>query len=85
MFSALGDAGLTRVLVEGGGHLAAGLLRADLVDRLQWFRAAGIMGGDGVPAVAAYGIDRLSLMRRYRLVSVQSVAEDLFESYVRHD
>ncbi len=85
MLSALGDAGLTRVLVEGGGHLAAGLLRANLVDRLRWFRAAAIMGGDGVPAVAAYGIDSLSLMRRYRRVSVQSVGEDLFESYARHD
>ena len=56
---------------------------------IQQARGLGItvpfMGGDGVPAVAAYGIDRLSLMRRYRLVSVQSVAEDLFESYVRHD
>jgi diaminohydroxyphosphoribosylaminopyrimidine deaminase/5-amino-6-(5-phosphoribosylamino)uracil reductase len=85
MLSALGDAGLTRVLVEGGGHLAAGLLRADLVDRLRWFRAAGIIGGDGIPAVAAYGIDTLSLMRRYRRVSVRSVGEDLMESYVRHD
>ena len=85
MLSALGEAGLTRVLVEGGGHLAAGLMRADLVDRLQWFRAAGIIGGDGVAAAAAYGVDRLSLMRRYRRLSVRSVGEDLFESYMRHE
>jgi len=37
--TALGDAGLTRVLVEGGGQLAAALLRADLVDRVAWFHA----------------------------------------------
>lgn len=85
MFAALGDAGLTRVLVEGGGHLAACLLRADLVDRLRWFRAGGIMGGDGVPAVAAYGVDSLALMRRYRRVAVQAVGEDLLENYVRHE
>ncbi|UCH76146.1 MAG: bifunctional diaminohydroxyphosphoribosylaminopyrimidine deaminase/5-amino-6-(5-phosphoribosylamino)uracil reductase RibD [Rhodospirillales bacterium] len=85
MLVALGKAGLTRILVEGGGHLAAGLLRADLVDRLQWFRAAGIIGGDGVPAVAAYGIDRLSLMRRYRRRSVRWIGEDLLESYARHE
>jgi diaminohydroxyphosphoribosylaminopyrimidine deaminase/5-amino-6-(5-phosphoribosylamino)uracil reductase len=85
MLSALGDAGLSRVLVEGGGHLAAGLLRADLVDRLQWFRAAGIMGGDGVPSVAAHGIDRLSLMRRYRRSGAHAIGADLWESYVRHE
>lgn len=85
MLSALGEAGLTRILVEGGGHLAAGLMRADLVDRLRWFRAAGVMGGDGVPAVAAYGIDTLALMRRFRRISVDNVGEDLLESYLRHD
>ena len=37
--AALGERGLTRLLVEGGGRLAAALLRAGLVDRLAWFRA----------------------------------------------
>lgn len=84
MFLALGEAGLTRVLVEGGGHLAACLIRADLVDRLRWFRAAGIMGGDGIPAVAAYGVDELTMMRRFRRVAVGAVGDDVLESYVRH-
>jgi diaminohydroxyphosphoribosylaminopyrimidine deaminase/5-amino-6-(5-phosphoribosylamino)uracil reductase len=84
MLSALGDAGLTRVLVEGGGHLAAGLIRADLVDRLRWFRAAGVMGGDGIPAIAAYGVDELSMMRRFRRSGVRAVGDDILESYLRH-
>ena len=41
LFARLGERGLTRVLVEGGGKLAAALLRAGLVDRLYWFRAGG--------------------------------------------
>ena len=84
MFQALGEAGLTRVLVEGGGHLAACLIRADLVERLRWFRAAGIMGGDGIPAVAAYGVDELAMMRRFRRVATGAVGDDVLESYVRH-
>jgi diaminohydroxyphosphoribosylaminopyrimidine deaminase/5-amino-6-(5-phosphoribosylamino)uracil reductase len=84
MFQALGDEGLTRVLVEGGGHLAAGLIRADLVDRLRWFRAAGIMGGDGIPAVAAYGVDALTMMHRFRRVDVRGVGDDVLENYLRH-
>ena len=35
----LGERGLTRLLVEGGGRLAAALLRAGLVDRLIWLHA----------------------------------------------
>lgn len=84
MFRALGEEGLTRVLVEGGGHLAASLMRADLVDRLRWYRAAGIMGGDGVSAVAPYGVDALAMMRRFRRTGVRAIGEDLLESYVRH-
>src|SRR5204862_414908 len=51
----LGDRGLTRLLVEGGGRLAAALFRADLVDRLVWFHAPLLLGSDGIPAVA--GLD----------------------------
>lgn len=80
---ALGAAGLTRVLVEGGGHVAAALIRADLVDRIRWFRAPSVMGGDGIPAVAAYGVDSLRLMRTFRRTAVVPVGDDVMESYGR--
>ncbi|HKU97749.1 MAG TPA: bifunctional diaminohydroxyphosphoribosylaminopyrimidine deaminase/5-amino-6-(5-phosphoribosylamino)uracil reductase RibD, partial [Vineibacter sp.] len=38
LLQALGGQGMTRLLVEGGGTLAAALLAADLVDRLAIFR-----------------------------------------------
>ena len=53
---ALAARGLTRILVEGGGRLAASLLGARLVDRIEWFRAPGAIGADGVPALAALGV-----------------------------
>ena len=56
----LGERGLTRLLVEGGGQLAAALLRAGLVDRLVWLHAPLLLGGDGVPAVGALGYARLA-------------------------
>ncbi len=65
---ALGDAGLTRILVEGGAQLAASLLRADLVDRIAWFHAPAVMGGDAWPAVQAFGIERLGAMPRFTRV-----------------
>lgn len=62
---ALADAGLTRVLVEGGGQVAASLLRGDHVDRIAWFHAPSIMGGDGWPAVQAFGLDKLAAMPKF--------------------
>jgi diaminohydroxyphosphoribosylaminopyrimidine deaminase/5-amino-6-(5-phosphoribosylamino)uracil reductase len=62
---ALGKAGLTRLLVEGGGQIAAALLRADLVDRIAWFHAPAVMGGDGWPSVQAFGIETLAAMPRF--------------------
>ncbi|MDX2223266.1 MAG: bifunctional diaminohydroxyphosphoribosylaminopyrimidine deaminase/5-amino-6-(5-phosphoribosylamino)uracil reductase RibD [Rhodospirillaceae bacterium] len=52
--------GLTRVLIEGGGEVAAAALRAGLIDEIYWFRGPQVLGGDGVPAVAGLTLDRLS-------------------------
>ena len=79
---ALAARGLTRVLVEGGGRLAAGLLRAGLVDRIEWFRAPGAIGGDGVPALAALGVDRADDMPRFHRISSASVGEDMLDTLV---
>ncbi|CAA7617803.1 bifunctional diaminohydroxyphosphoribosylaminopyrimidine deaminase/5-amino-6-(5-phosphoribosylamino)uracil reductase RibD [Magnetospirillum sp. UT-4] len=77
----LGKSGLTRVLVEGGAHLAAALLRAGLVDRMVWFRAPRMMGGDGLPAAVAFGIDHLGRTPRFELVEARPVGHDLMEIY----
>jgi diaminohydroxyphosphoribosylaminopyrimidine deaminase/5-amino-6-(5-phosphoribosylamino)uracil reductase len=61
----LAGRGLTRVLVEGGPRLAASLLRADLVDRLVWFHAPTVIGGDGLPAAQAFGVEALSAAPRF--------------------
>jgi len=73
--------GLTRVLVEGGGSIAASMLRARLVDRLSWFHAPAVMGGDGWPAAQAFGIARLEEMPRFRAVSRQQWGEDVLTNF----
>lgn len=52
--------GLTRVMIEGGGQLAAAFLRADLVDRIAWFTAPKILGAEGLPAIGALPISVVS-------------------------
>ncbi len=82
---ALGAAGLTRVLVEGGAQVAGGLLRAGLVDRIAWFHAPGVMGGDGWPAAQAFGTAALSDMPRFRRTDARPVGDDMLTEYSRCD
>jgi diaminohydroxyphosphoribosylaminopyrimidine deaminase/5-amino-6-(5-phosphoribosylamino)uracil reductase len=75
--AAIAERGITRLLVEGGAQIAAALLRADLVDRLVWFHAPGVMGGDGFPAAQAFGVTELSTMPRFSRVASRPVGDDM--------
>jgi diaminohydroxyphosphoribosylaminopyrimidine deaminase/5-amino-6-(5-phosphoribosylamino)uracil reductase len=80
---ALADAGLTRVLVEGGAQLAASLLRADLVDRVAWFHAPAVMGADAWPAVQAFGVGRLDAMPRFHRLATLPLGDDMLTEFAR--
>jgi diaminohydroxyphosphoribosylaminopyrimidine deaminase/5-amino-6-(5-phosphoribosylamino)uracil reductase len=77
----LAERGLTRVLVEGGAHLTAALLRDRLIDRIYWFRAASVLGGDGMPFAAPFGVDRLAAMALFERDEVIAVGPDQLEIY----
>jgi diaminohydroxyphosphoribosylaminopyrimidine deaminase / 5-amino-6-(5-phosphoribosylamino)uracil reductase len=81
----LGERGITRLLVEGGGRLAAALLRSGLVDRLAWFHAPLLLGGDGVAAVAALGREALADMPRFERLSSETLGDDMLTTFrLRH-
>lgn len=77
---ALASEGLTRVLVEGGATLASALLRAGLVDRLLWYRAATVMG-EGISAVASLGLGALKDLPRFKREETIRLGEDVLETY----
>lgn len=79
----LGQRGITRLLVEGGGNVAAGLIRAGLVDVLLWFRAPTVIGGDGTPALSGFGLEHLAEAPGFERHSVDALGADLVESYRR--
>ena len=83
VLKALGDRGITRLLVEGGSRLATALLGAGLVDRLAWFRAPLVLGGDGLAAADALGLVRLAGAPRFRPVDVEKLGDDTLETYAR--
>ncbi len=74
----LAGEGLTSLFVEGGGGLAAALLRARLIDELHWFAAPALIGGDGRPAVGELKLRRLSSRVQLEMRSVKRVGEDLY-------
>jgi diaminohydroxyphosphoribosylaminopyrimidine deaminase/5-amino-6-(5-phosphoribosylamino)uracil reductase len=74
----LAQEGLTSLLVEGGGGLAAALLREALVDEIHWFAAPALIGGDGRHAIAALNLPRLSSRIRFEIRKVKRVGEDLY-------
>ena len=78
----LGRRGLTRVLCEGGGRLAAGLLDAGLVDEMVGYTAGVVLGGDGRAAVAGLGFGGLAEAPRFRLADSRVLGGDLFHRWV---
>lgn len=80
---ALGQAGLTRVLVEGGAQIAGSLLRAGLVDRVAWFHAPAVMGGDGLQAAAAFGVAALDAIPRFVRTDQRALGDDMLTLFTR--
>ncbi len=78
----LGEAGLTRLLCEGGGGLAASLLRAGLVDELAIFSAGRLFGADGTAALASLGVTELG-PAPFSLVEAVPVGGDMLHRWRR--
>lgn len=79
----LGNRGITRLLVEGGSQLAAALLRDGLIDRVAWFRAGRIFGGDGLSAVAAFGVEKIVYSPAFERTSLLACGADTLETFAR--
>ena len=80
----LGNVGLTRIYCEGGGRLAANLLRADLVDRVTLYGAGKMIGNDGIGAVGNLGLENLAQAPRFRLLDARPIGEDVVSDWVRN-
>ena len=81
VLDALASAGVASVLIEGGGQVAASFLRAGAVDRLEWFRAPMLLGGEGRPCVAALALAKLADAPKFRRLGAEPLGNDLWERY----
>jgi diaminohydroxyphosphoribosylaminopyrimidine deaminase/5-amino-6-(5-phosphoribosylamino)uracil reductase len=75
---ALGERGILELLIEGGPRLQASFWEAGLADRLVWYLAPLVIGGDGAPGLLpAAGARTLTAARAIRVATVDRIGPDL--------
>ena len=77
----LGERGLTRVLCEGGGHLASSMIAAELVDTLVTFTAGLAIGSEGGAVFGPLQIDALADAPQFDLVQSRTVGHDIMTTW----
>ncbi len=78
----LGRLEVSSLLVEGGGTLAASLVKAGLVDRFVFFISPMLIGADGRPSIGSLGLRRLEAAPKLKDVVVKrSGCDILIEGY----
>ena len=81
-FRLLADRGLTRVFCEGGGRLAATLLKAGLVDELVQAIAGKVLGADAIPAIGPLGLEQLAACPKFSLAGLHRAGPDMIARWV---
>lgn len=76
----LGKMGLLSVMIEGGGTTASRALQENVVDKVLFFYAPKILGGEGRDMIGALGIKQVGRCRRIRDVEVKRFGPDLLIS-----
>ena len=79
----LGTEGFNNVLIEGGSKLAGSFIAAGLVDRLAWFHAPKIIGGDGINSIAEFGVEDLLEAQSFKRITHKECGKDIYEVYER--
>ncbi len=84
LMTSLGKMNITSLLIEGGGRVSGSALKAEIVDKICFFYAPKILGGDdGVPVCAGAGPDLMKDVRTVKGLSVRHFDEDiLVEGYL---
>jgi len=80
---ALAGKGITRLMVEGGSRVAASFIAADLVDEIWLFRGAEAVGSDGVDALDALPLSKITQSQAYKVHASETFDKDTLTIYER--
>ena len=73
----LGRRGHKSVLIEGGGRIAAAALREGVVDKVLFFYAPLLLGGEGRAMIGPLGIDRVAVGQKLHTMTVERIGKDI--------
>ena len=79
----LKERGVSSLLLEGGGTLAASFIALGVVDVIEWFRAPIILGAGGRSGIGALELTDLSLAQRFNRIDLSELGDDVYERYER--
>ena len=74
----IAKAGIGSLMIEGGGKLAASLLREGFVDRILWTSSQHVIGSDGIPAISALATPDLPAQASFRVIAEGGFGPDRF-------
>ena len=76
----LAGRGVNHVLIEGGGQTAAAALREHVVDKVLFFYAPLLLGGDGRPMLGALAVGRVADGRKLHTMQLERIGRDVLVS-----
>jgi len=84
LLDALGGMGITSLLIEGGSRILGAAFASGIVDKILFFFAPKILGGDdGYPICRGKGPDRMAASLAIKRIRLRRFGEDiLIEGYV---
>jgi diaminohydroxyphosphoribosylaminopyrimidine deaminase/5-amino-6-(5-phosphoribosylamino)uracil reductase len=82
VLKALGERGITRLMVEGGPTVAASFLKADLVDEAALFRSPNPLG-QGIDVLEGLPLTALTKSPKLKPVASEAVGGDTLETFER--
>ena len=80
---ALAEKGITRLMVEGGSHVAASFVAAGLVDEAWLLRGPDAIGAGGVTALNELPLSAMTLSPAFRVRASEILGEDTLTIYER--
>jgi diaminohydroxyphosphoribosylaminopyrimidine deaminase/5-amino-6-(5-phosphoribosylamino)uracil reductase len=80
---ALGERGITRLLVEGGARVASSFVSTNLVDEFWLLRGPDAIGTDGVAALDALPLSAITQSPAFRVRASESLGTDTLTVYER--
>ncbi|MGY8663702.1 bifunctional diaminohydroxyphosphoribosylaminopyrimidine deaminase/5-amino-6-(5-phosphoribosylamino)uracil reductase RibD [Bradyrhizobium sp. UFLA05-109] len=80
---ALAEKGITRLMVEGGSHVASSFVAWDLADEIWLFRGSETIGTDGVKALDGLPLSSVTHSKYYRIHASETFDRDTLTIYER--